>query len=678
MKKKEGIIGISTFVHDSSSCLVDTNGKILFASAEERYSNQKSDSHIPFFTIQKCIEVAKKNKIKITKIAIAFDPILFLGNSFSKKLSMIIKNSYNEKIFINFLKGCKPDKFFNLIFNYKYIDKFFMINNFKLSLEQKRKIYEYLTYYFNSMIKYKKVTNIIKKNFPHIEVVNVRHHLAHAVSAYFNSGFKNSNILVMDGKGEDDTITLFSANQNNIREISKTSWPISLGYLYQLATFALNYSIGDEFKVMGMSAYGKNKYLKYIEECFKINSKGEIIFSSNDYLKIKDYPNTKYEQLFFTKKFINKVGKVNSQKFTQNHYDLAKSVQTIVEKLGLQLANYVYKKIKSPNLCISGGCALNGLMNNHILLKSKYKDIYVFAASGDDGTAVGAAQYLLMENNKFSIRKKITKVFLGYEDNQISNKSYIQENLPNNMQIIKVTNTYKFIAQKISNNKILAIFNGKSEFGPRALGNRSIVANALNPNIKRDLNLKIKLREPFRPFAPIVLRSDAKKYFKLKIDSEFMLFICDTVKKYRKSMPGVVHEDNTARVQTVDKDNKIFYKILKEFKKINKTPILINTSFNLGGEAVVNNISDAINSFNQMNIDYLLIGNFIIEKKYDVPKKKIVEFISNRRKNFDKINPYPRIDLIRLNYNYYTNIKKILKKKVKDILKTKIRKGFFI
>jgi len=143
-------------------------------------------------------------------------------------------------------------------------------------------------------------------------------------------------------------------------------------------------------------------------------------------------------------------------------------------------------------------------------------------------------------------------------------------------------------------------------------------------------------------------------------------------------MPGVVHEDNTARVQTVDKDNKIFYKILKEFKKINKTPILINTSFNLGGEAVVNNISDAINSFNQMNIDYLLIGNFIIEKKYDVPKKKIVEFISNRRKNFDKINPYPRIDLIRLNYNYYTNIKKILKEKVKDILKTKIRKGFFI
>jgi carbamoyltransferase len=676
--KNKAIIGLSTFVHDSSSCLVNYEGKVLYASAEERFSNLKSDSHIPFFTLKKCIDIAKEKNLKVEKIAVAYDPNLFLGEGFSKKIHFILNDKKIEKKFTSYLLNFNSGKFFNMIFNNKFIKNFFVKNNFYINSSQERKIFEYLTYFYNSMIKYEKVNKIISNSFPQYEIVNVRHHLAHAVSAYFNSGFKNSNILVMDGKGEDDTITLFNAKNNRIKEISKTSWPVSMGYFYQLVTFTLNYTIGDEFKVMGMSAYGKNKFLKYFKDCFRVNNNGKVNFFENEYLKIKDFPNTKYEQLYFTNKFLNKIGKVNKNKFNQKHFDLAKSTQTLIENIGLKLSLFIKNKKLSQNLCISGGCALNGLMNNHILINSKYKNIYVFSASGDDGTSVGAAQYILMKNNLKNKRKKIDNVFLGHDDLKIKDKSYIEKKLSNNLEIMDIDDIYKFSAEQISENKVIAIFNGPSEFGPRALGNRSIIANALNPNIKKDLNIKIKLREPFRPFAPIILKSDTKKYFKLKKDSEYMLFICDTVKRYRNKIPGVVHKDNTARVQTVDKSNYVFYKILKEFKKITKIPVMINTSFNIGGEAIVETIDDAINSFNQMDIDYLLIGNFLIKKKLKLPIKDTKSFIENRKKIFTENNRYKRIDLTRLNYNFYIKESKIIKEKAKDILKKTIKGGNFI
>ena len=675
---KKGIIGISSFVHDSASCLIDDKGSILFASAEERFSNIKSDSHIPFYTINKCINIAKQKKIKVDHLVIAYDPDFFFDSSFDALISKTIKNVKLRKKFIKFLKNKKHSQFFNKLFNYKFINNFFEKNNINLTFNEKEKIYDLLTFYFNSFVKYKKVRLLIKKNFPQLKITFVRHHIAHAVSAYFNSGYKNSNIIVMDGKGENDTITIFKANRNQIHEIAKTSWPVSLGYFYQLITFTLNYKIGDEFKVMGMSAYGKNKYLKYFKDCFHLNSNGNIIFKSNSYLKVKNYSNTKYELLYFTKKFLDKFGRIKKEEFKQKHFDLAKSAQTLIENLGLKIANFAKKKSNLPNLCISGGCALNGLMNNKILEKSKYKNVYVFSASGDDGTAVGAAQSLILKKQKYRYRKKIDHSFFGSEDINLNNKNYIIKKLHKNLEILNEKKIYKFIATAINDNKVVAIYNGKSEFGPRALGNRSIIANATNPKIKEDLNLKIKLREPFRPFAPIVLKKNYKEYFDLKNDSYFMLFICNTLKNKRKKIQGVVHNDNTARVQVVDKSNYVFYKILQEYKKITNIPVMINTSFNIGGEAIVETIDDAINSFNQMDIDYLLIGNYLIKKNYKSRIKDTESFIKERKKIFKKNNKYKRIDLTRLNYNFYINKSKIIKEKAKDILKKTIKGDNFV
>jgi carbamoyltransferase len=675
--KKKGIIGISSFVHDSASCLIDNDGHIIFASAEERFSNIKSDSHIPFFTINKCIKIAKEKKIEIENLVIAHDPKLFFDSAFDNLVKDILKNEKKRKKFIEFLKKDTHQKFFNKLFNYKFIDNYFVKNKIFLSFKEKEKIYDLLTFYFNSFIKYKKVSLIIKQSFPKLKISFIRHHLAHAVSAYFNSGYKKSNILVIDGKGENDTITVFKADKNKISEITKTSWPISLGYFYQLVTFTLNYKIGDEFKVMGMSAYGKNTYLKYFEKCFMLNKNGEVEFKSNNYLKKRYYLNTKYELLYFTKIFLDKFGKIKEHEFKKKHFDLAKSAQTLIENLGLQIANFAKKKSNLSNLCISGGCALNGLMNNKILEKSKYKDVYVFSASGDDGTALGAAQSLILKN-RYKPRKKIQHSFFGLEDKNLDKKKYIEKKLHRNLEISKEKNIYKFIASAIKNNKVVAIYNGKSEFGPRALGNRSIIANATNPNIKEDLNLKIKLREPYRPFAPIVLKQNYKEFFDLKKESYFMLFICKTFKNKRNVIPGVVHNDNTARVQIVNKSNQVFYKILLEYKKITNVPVMINTSFNIGGEAIVETIDDAIRSFNQMDIDYLMLGNFLIKKKYKLPAKDTKSFLETRKKFFKENNNHKRIELTRLNYNFYINKSKIIKEKAKDILKKTIKGGNFI
>lgn len=677
MFKKQAIIGINSFVHDTSACLVDyKSGKIIYASAEERYSNLKSDYHIPFYSISECFRIAKEKNYSIELASTSFDQNAFLGSNFYKKINLVIQN---DKISNNFIKYLKNQKnFFNIFTNKKLISIFFERNNFFIDYFQKKKIYELLTYYYNSMIKYNKVNTLLKKNLRNIKLVNVKHHLAHAACVYFNSGFKNSNIIVIDGQGEEETISIFKAENNTFNELSTTTWPYSIGYFYQLATLALGYNIGDEYKVMGMSAYGKDTFGKYFKDCFKISNSGKLKITQNDFLKIKNYKNTSYERLCFTNKFLSFIPKIKNNNFTQEHFDFSKSVQKISENLGLEIANWAYNKNRTNNLCISGGCALNGLMNNNILNNGKYKNIYVFSASGDDGTAVGAAQYIVMQKNKFTKRPQVNSVFFGYEDNPISVNTIIKNIIKDNMELVKCDNVYKFIALELSKNKIIAIYNSRSEFGPRALGARSIIANPLKKNIQKELNIKIKIREPFRPFAPIVLNKFCKNFFELKIKSNFMLFICNSIKRYRKIIPGVIHYDGSARVQTVGKDNKVFYNILKEFKKITNYPILINTSFNIGGEAIVNDIEDAINSFNQMDIDYLFINNILIKKKYNSQKINISNFIMERKSRFARKIRFQRINLLRLNHNFYNNNFTILYEMIKDFFSYLLKKNYFI
>ena len=493
--------------------------------------------------------------------------------------------------------------------------------------------------------------------------------MAHAASAYYNSGFKDTNAIVIDGQGEETTISLYKIIDNKFIILGESIWPHSLGVLYLKATNHLGYSLGDEYKVMGMSAFGKDNCKEIFKNSTKINDQGSLNILENGFIEFKDNNHTAHNCVELTDKVNDLVPKPINKNFDQIHFDFAKSLQTKIENVGIDLLDYLYEKSKIKNICLSGGVALNGLMNNKILNSTNVADAFVYPASGDDGTSVGAAQ-LLVNKNKRIENNKIKTCFLGFSENMdlnIKKNEYIKKDF---IKKIETKNPFSFLAKKISEGSVLAICNGCAEFGPRALGARSIIANPLKSNIVEILNTKIKLREPFRPFAPICLKEYIAEYFDLKVESNFMLFICKALESSKNKIPGVVHKDGSARVQSVGKENKIIYQILKEFYNITNVPVLINTSFNIGGEAIVNSADDAINSFLQMDIDYLLLGDNIYEKSSDFDKRynklSLDIFIKKRQVLFNKVNKFPKYNITNYNYNFFTNFSVQLKQFIKQ------------
>tara|TARA_B110000027_G_scaffold7673_1_gene6900 strand:+ start:3686 stop:5719 length:2034 start_codon:yes stop_codon:yes gene_type:complete len=670
---KECILGISAFGHDTSACLVEIKtAKTIFASAQERYSNIKFDDTVPFYTISECIKFADKYDYNIIKATIACDYNLFLGDHF---ISEIKKNINSEDIstkYFDFLKSqLKVSKYYNF-FSYKnnQVDEYIEDNLYNLSKEKLTNLKKLNSWYFNWAIKHRNIENIIQQFIGKIPLIRVSHHISHAASSYFSSGFSDSNIIVMDGQGEQDTITIFNAVDRKINLISKTVWPNSVGMFYLAGTSHLGYKLGDEYKVMGMSAHGKNEYVKYLEPAFKINQKGQLIISENEYIGFSEIKDTSHKNICFKSSFAKILPKNNTRNFKQEHFNFAKTIQTITENIGVALAEWAYSKTNSNKICLSGGVALNGLMNNKILNSQHFNDAFVYPASGDDGTSVGSALYVLSQDKDIDFNnKKIFTCFHGYKD---SFSKFINSNdkILKYIKYEKKKETEKFIAEKVHDNKVMAIFNSGAEFGPRSLGARSIIANATNPNMREILNKKIKLREPFRPFAPICLSHEVNNFFEIKNESNFMLFICQTKKEKIKLIPSVVHEDGTARVQSVDNNNPFIKKILEEYNSISGIPILINTSFNIGGEAIVNTIQDAIESFKQMDIDYLIIDDYVLTKnEMFLPKKlSVKKFIENRQKRFLDNNKYPIYKISYFNSHFYVNFYQFLKKKIYEKL----------
>lgn len=670
---KNCVLGISCFGHDTAACLVDEkNGHILFASAQERFSNIKFDDAIPFYTIQKCINLANKLNYTIKYAAIASNHSLFMGHYFFSEINKILGNFNLTNVFINFLKNEAINYgYFNILYNKNtMINQFFEKNFHNINSSDQKELKKIIAWYFNWSVKHFKIKGLVQKFLKNIKVFEVDHHTAHAASVYYNSGFEKSNIIVFDGQGEQETITLFSAKQNKFNVIAKSFWPHSLGILYLKGTELLNYQIGDEYKVMGMSAYGKENLSQIFKNFYKIDNQGSVIFESNQYINLKDIKDTRHKCLEFNTRIRELVPKVQNSKFKQVHFDFAKTLQSVLEDIGINLSDYLYEKTKIKNICLSGGVALNGLLNNKILNSKNFNDAFVFPASGDDGTAVGAAQYLINKEN-FIYKDKLKKAFFGYsEDNTkiLNNEMYKKKYLKK----VNIKNIYEFAATELSKNKVISIFNGQAEFGPRALGGRSIIANPTESNIVEILNTKIKLREPFRPFAPICLSNYLNDFFKIKTQSSFMLFICETIEEKKHLIPGVVHNDGTARVQSVDESNTVFFNILTEFNKKTNIPVLINTSFNIGGEAIVNSIEEAINSFLQMDIDYLIINDEIFEKDFEklknFKKQKLDKFIKKRKNAFVKKNIHPKICISNYNYNFFVNFRSQLKQYIKQIV----------
>ena len=471
----------------------------------------------------------------------------------------------------------------------------------------------------------------------------ISHHLAHAASTFYTSGFKKSAILIVDGNGSDlETTSYFEGNNFKINLIENFKY-YGLGALYNaISTRILNMGTGGEGKTMGLAPYGK----KYRNLGIKIPyySKG-IVNDFSEFMErmpfsdILNQINPKYrvDPISINYRIAKKKNDVLKSYFSGTAYNL----QDTLEKVIIKLAQDLYDKTKIDNLSIAGGVGLNSVANKKILDKTKFKDIFIFPACSDSGIPFGLAIWGYYNLKELNIKKHKKLIFenayLGNEYSNVKIKKVLDK-----YKIQYVKSDLKNVARLISDRKIVGWFQGRSEYGPRALGNRSILADSRSKNMKDILNKRVKHREAYRPFAPSILEDDCNEYFDLNNPSPYMLLIA---KVKKKSIPSVTHIDNTARVQTVNKEtNEKFYNLIREFKELTKVPCILNTSFNDAGDPIVETPEDALYTFMKCDMDYLYIGDFLIDRK-NVFKKSLLNKI--------------QLDIIK---NIYSRKKEILRK----------------
>ena len=592
------ILGISAFYHDSAAALIK-DGEIIAAAQEERFTRKKHDEQFPKNAI---IYVLKEAKINLASL----DAIVFYEKPFLKFERLLETYlAFAPRGFNSFIKSIPiwlEDKLF-----------------------QKKKIYENL--------------NDIDDSFKNIEKIKFsEHHMSHAASAFFPSPFEAAIVLTLDGVGEWATTTVGLGKKNKIEIKKEIHFPNSLGLLYSAFTYYLGFKVNSgEYKVMGLAPYGNPVYEDLV---FKnlIDLKNDGSFRMN--MKFFEYAtgltmvNSNFEKLFK-----NKIRVPESDDLNQFHMDMAATIQSVTEKIIFKILENIQKEYNIKNLCLAGGVALNCVVNGKILKNKIFENIWIQPAAGDAGGALGAAlAYCHNELNKKRIINKDDNMkgsYLGpsYNDNEI--KAYLDQ-VGAKYIYLKEKDIIEKTAQEISNGKAIGWFQGRAEFGPRSLGNRSIIADPRSENMQKTLNLKVKFRESFRPFAPSVLKEKVSEYFDIQHVSPYMLFVANINEKIKiptsqeqnklfgidrlnvknSLIPAVTHVDYSARVQTVDKKiNLKFYELIKEFDKITNCPILVNTSFNIRGEPIVNSPKDAFKCFMGTDLDILVINNFILLKE---------------------------------------------------------------
>ena len=571
------ILGINHDMFITSSALID-NGKILYAIPEERISREKLSRKFPEKSIN---EILKKSKLNIDDID-------------------IFANSYNPaNLMTKFNPIFSNSRRFRSDYLYSIPDNIFKINN-KINLQDSEYLLEQI-----------KIKNKIKK------IYFVNHHLSHAANAFFLSPFKNSAILTADGRGEIDSCSFSMGINNKINLIKKISFPHSVGSFYSTFTEFLGYKANsDEWKVMALSSYcknKKNKYYKLIKNLINIDKTNGAFLLNTNYFKETVH---EYGKLY-SDEFVKIFGspRNNNEKITQKHKEIAGAMQIVSEEIVINMLNWLHKKTKSKNICVSGGFFMNSVFNGKIIKKTKFKNLFVSSCPDDSGLSIGSALYVFNHvlNKKQRYFQKHNYYGSSYSNNEVKKildsykikYSYAGKNLSS------------IIAKSISEGKIIGWFQGKMEFGQRALGNRSILGDPRINKNKDKINKIIKFRESYRPFAPAILSEYKNKFFDIdkKETVNFMEKVFFIKKNMRSKIPAVSHIDGSGRLQTVDKKiNPKFYKLIKEFKKITSIPILINTSFNLNGEPIVSSPQDAIRTFNTSGLDILVIGDFIVSK----------------------------------------------------------------
>ena len=448
------------------------------------------------------------------------------------------------------------------------------------------------------------------------EILFPEHHLSHAAYSFFTSPFNDAAILTIDGVGEWTTTSYGSAQDSNITLKQDIRWPHSLGLFYSAFTYFLGFQVNEgEYKLMGLSSYGKPKFYDLImDKLIDVKNDGSI------HLNMKYFAFT-YDNVMTNKNFEKLFGipvRKEDSDIESIHYDIGASVQLVLEEIILKMVNFIYEKTNKKNLCLGGGVALNGVANNRILKEGPFEKIYIPPSPGDAGSAIGCALYAYYtyfknkretENEQFAISNN---VYLGpsYSNEEIKSFLELQNIQYKEYEKVELINK---VAKLISEKNVIGWYQGRMEWGPRSLGNRSILADPREEEMKNILNEKIKHREGFRPFAPSVLEEFVSDYFELDIPSPYMLLVT-RVKKAEK-IPAVTHVDGTGRLQTVSKiSNPLYYDLINEFYKLTQVPVIINTSMNVRGEPIVNTPEQAYQMLLKTDMDYLALGNFLISK----------------------------------------------------------------
>jgi|TARA_B110000977_G_scaffold10401_1_gene13568 carbamoyltransferase len=599
------ILGISAFYHDSAAAMI-LDGEILAAAQEERFTRKKHDSNYP------------KNAIN------------YILNESNLKLSEVDHIVFYEKPFL---------KFERLLETYvAFSPRGFKSFSISMPLWLNEKLFQK-----------KMLFDLLKahdSNFNNIEKINFsEHHFSHAASAFFSSPYDEALILTLDGVGEWATTAVSIGKGNKINVLKEIHFPHSLGLLYSAFTYFLGFKVNSgEYKVMGLAPYGEPRFKNIIlDKLIDVREDGSFRLDMNyfNYATGLTMTNNRFAKLF------NIERRDPEDNLEKIHMDIAASIQAATEEIVLKITRFLYKKYKLDNLCMAGGVALNCVANGKILKEGLFKNVWIQPASGDAGGALGAAQafyYHELGNNR-EIKKNNDLMKGSYLGPQFTNEQVETElkKCGANYKELTSDQVIKETAKLLSEEKAVGWFQGRMEFGPRSLGNRSIIADPRSESMQKNLNLKVKYRESFRPFAPSVLFEKVSEWFEIDFKSPYMLFVTDVKKSKRIKMtdehqqlfgidklnikrsdiPSVTHVDYSARVQTVHKEtNPLFYKLIEEFEKITKVPVLINTSFNVRGEPIVCSTTDAFNCFMGTDLDALVCNNFILYKNNQDTKLK--------------------------------------------------------
>ncbi len=614
MESPECIIGIGAFGHDASACVVDAStGRPLFAVAEERLDNVKHSWRFPIGATQRCRDWIKRIGGRLAKVGVNFTPEPFAAVTLRREMEAALPSDAAKALW-KAIEALLPfgDYFERDVgFSRKTIDR--ALKEGGLADAPESELRRRIQWYYNWSIKYRRILQVVERLFPGVEVEAVDHHRCHAFSAWMNSGFEEAAVLTIDGQGEAATTGIYRADGEGLNLLAASNWPHSLGIFYLNATVHLGFSLGDEYKVMGMAAYGKPVFAEALEEIVRIDDGGVLeLRETANYGRCEVGGLAGHFSMDFTDVFREKLApRRKDEEIEQKHFDFAASVQAVTERAGVELARAAVRLAGSTRLAIAGGVGLNGLMNERIRRESGCSEIFIFPAAADDGASIGAAQALAWEMNH-QVGPRMNDAFLGHEPSDTSIREVLEKM---GVKFERPDSIHDRIAEAIAEKEIVARYVGRSEYGPRALGDRSIMANPTAGEMKETLNERIKHREPFRPFAPACLAEHVQDYFDIDCEAPFMLLIAQAKDRARKELPAVVHEDGTARVQTVSEDgNPEFWRTLTAFRERTGTPVLINTSFNVNGETIVDTPLDAIESFGHMDIDHLAIGDYWVSK----------------------------------------------------------------